>query len=448
MNNAADDKAIRARIATLKTRDALTGLYNRAQFIRLLDSALGKPSNDNIRALLYLRPDKFGDIDERFGPTASDALLRQLATLLREHLSSNCLLARFGGNVFLALVVRREAREVQTLAEQIIGSISGHLFEVDMLSTDMTASIGAVVLSAQAQQADDAISLAQAAARQARARGGNCLHFEESADAEDSQVARWARRISAALEGDGFHLVYQPMASLDGSPSFNYDVLLRMLDDEQQHVLPGEFIPAAERAGLMPKIDRWVIRRAFGLAASRHAEGKKTCIFVRLAEATLRDREFFAWLGLEALEHRLDRDSVVLQVAERVTERCLPMVRELAGVCTDLHLKLSLADPGPDGRCLKLVQELPLDFLVLQGDYIKGIEPSRLDALLSLAADKGVRVIATHIEGAADLARLYSLGVHYVVGFHVHEPDEEFAEDFCLPESDSQHSSRSSRSGG
>lgn len=110
--------------------------------------------------------------------------------------------------------------------------------------------------------------------------------------------------------------------------------------------------------------------------------------------------------------------------------------------------ELSLANTGLDGRCLELVQQLPLDFLVLHGEYIKGIEPGSLDALLSLAADRGIRVIATHIEGAADLARLYSRGVEYVIGFHVHEPEKEFAEDVCLPEWDSQHSPQSSGPGG
>ena len=438
MSQATDEKAIKARITKLKTRDALTGLYSRGHFLALLESALSKPAKGEARGLVYLRPDNFGEIDERFGPSGSDSLLKQLGAIFKDSMAKRCLVSRFGGNVFVALVVRENAEEVNSLAESLLTSVSYHMFEVDTLSTAMTLSVGTVILSSQTTSADEAVSLAQVACRQARREGGNTLHFDEPSDdayREEVEYAQWAKRINAALENDGFRLAYQPIASLDGSTNFSYDVLLRMLGEEGEDVLPGEFMPAAEAAGLMPAIDRWVIRSAFTAAAKRHAAGKKTRIFVRLAESTLRDKTFFNWLGLEALSHRLDRESVVFHLTEQVSERCLPIVRELGSTCVDLHLKLSLANSGVGGRCLQLVQDLTLDFLELDGEFIKESDPDDLDALLELAREKQLEVIATRVESAADLARLYSLGVDSVIGFHVQEPEQEITEGINLPES-------------
>ncbi len=431
----ADQQSKKTEAPPLATQDAATGLYTREHLLKILPPLLDKPVDEGSRALLYLRPDRFGEIDERLGPTASDALLQQLAARLKNHLAEKCLLSRFSGNGFLALVSRQDPADIKTLAEEIRESISAELFEVGAMSTALTVSIGVVVLPLQPQNIEHSISMVQAANRLARQSGGDALHFEEPNDDQyqhDAESARWSRKTSAALKRDGFRLLYQPIAKLDGSNSFSYDVLLRMIDEDDSEVSPGQFMPAAEQSGLMPEIDRWVIKHAFEVAAARHAEGKKTRIFIRLSEATLRDNRFCGWLGLEALKHRLDLDSVVLQLTEQVAERCLPTVRELSSICADIHLKLSLSFTGETARYLTLMRDLNLHFVVLEGSCVSNLEASLLNQLIKDARDSNTRVIASRVENATDLSRLYQLGVDYVTGFHVHRPEEDMADDVNL----------------
>ena len=425
------DAKLKQRLQALRTRDSLTGLYNRAHFLRFLQSALRDAPADGLRALLYLRPDGFGAIDARIGPSASDELLAQLAGVCKDVLTERSLLARFGGTVFVAMVQREDPAEFAAIAEQLLGIIAGRIFESGSQSASLTASIGLVILPPTLQSADEAVSLAQSAAALARQEGGNRVQLEQPDEQETQALAasiRRQKRIRAALQNDGFTLAYQPIADLDGSTSFSYDVLLRMQGEGGEEVLPGEFLPVAEAAGLMPQIDRWVIRRAFAVAARRFAGGKKTRVFLRVSEATLADPEFSGWLGLEALAHRLDRESVVLQLPDAIVENRLPLVRELATSCRDLHLQVSLASAGPALRCQRLLDEAAFDFLVLDGRFVKEEDRGALGSLVDKARSRDIQVIATQIESAADLAQLYSLGVDYVSGFHVQAPEEEMVE--------------------
>jgi len=431
MTKVRDDSKLRSRLLALRTRDSLTGLYNRAHFLRFLQSALQNDPGDGLRALLYLRPDGFGAVDARVGPSASDELLAQLAGVFKAELADRSLLARIGGTVFAALVQRDTVAEFTTVAGRLLAAIDERIFESGSTSAKLTASIGLVVLPEAMNSADEAVSLAQSAASLARQEGGNRLHMEQPDEAETQARAdaiRWQKRIRGALQNDGFNLVYQPIANLDGSTSFSYDVLLRLQDEGKSDVLPGEFLPVAEAVGLMPEVDRWVIRRAFDVAARRFAGGNKTRVFLRVSESTLADPEFSGWLGLEALAYRLDAESVVLQLGDELVENRLPLVRELATACRDLHLQVSLASAGPALRCLRLIQEAPFDFLVLDGNFLKSEDSSELRSLLAKAKSQDMQVIATQIESATDLAQLYSLGIDYVIGFHVQAPEEEMVE--------------------
>ncbi len=420
---------------TQANTDPLTGLYSREHILKLLPTLLSRPAEDGVRALVYVRPDRFGEIDERLGPTASDALLQKLAARLKAQLASKCLVSRFSGTGFLALVSRSETADIRSLAESIREDISAKLFEIGAESTSMTVSIGVLVLPRIPKSAEQSITMAQAANRIARQGSGDAVHIDEPDDEEykqDAEASRWARRTSEALKSDRFRLLYQPIAKLDGSNSFSFDVLIRMIAEDGKEVPPGDFLSAANHAGLMPEIDRWVIKNAFKVAAARHAKGKKTRIFVRLSEDTLRDSHFTGWLGLEALKHRLDLDSVVLQIPEEVIERRLPAVRELSAICGDIHLKLSMASSGEQLRYLNLVRELKLDFLVLDGSQGGHLDSPQLEQMIIAVKENNTRVIASRVEGAAQMSRLYQLGVDYVTGFYVHEPGQDMADDVHL----------------
>jgi diguanylate cyclase (GGDEF)-like protein len=423
-------------------RDSLTGLTSRGHFLEILEEALQQDRDSGARVALYLRPDHFGEIDERLGPRLSDALLKQLAHVIAGALSPGDTVARFGGTVFTVLLERPAFSEIHELAEKLRARVSETIFEMGKRSTGLTLSAGGIELSRASGDVDAAVSELQSVTRELRMEGGNALKIlrsrEQTSDTE-SQDAGWEEKIRWALNNDALHLAYQPIASLKGAINNNFDVLVRMRDEQGEEILPGEFLPAAERTGLAPAIDRWVIRRAFIVAAARCAEGKETRIFIRVSEAALHDPNFIGWLSEETLSHQIDPGGIVLQVSDLTAERSLSRVRELAGVCSGLHFQLSLALSGAAANSGLLAETIPMDFLVLSSAYVNSLsqpgERVQLDRLITTASARGVPVIAARVENATVLASLYSLGVDYVTGYHVHAPEHFMVEDILLPSS-------------
>ena len=235
-------------------------------------------------------------------------------------------------------------------------------------------------------------------------------------------------------------LVYQPIARLNGDRTDFYDVLVRLPGDDGAAVLPGEFLPAAERTGPMPRLDRWIIQQAFEVAADRCEKGLPARIFLRVAGVTLHDPEFFGWLGQEALGHKMDPGGIVMQVSEATAEGSIAQVREFADTCKDLQFQFSLATDGRGRNAAQLIDELPVDYVVLNGSLVQSLgddeRRGQAEKTMAAATSKKVPIIATGVERAATLAHLYHLGVDYVVGYLVQEPDLKMADETFMADLD------------
>lgn len=435
-----ENRDYQAEIAELQVRDSLTGLYNRNHFIRITSAEVKKERQGLVRALLYIRPDSFSSIDERFGPVASDAVLRVLGILIEEHLGKQGVVARFGGNIFTVLVMRRSFSDIRVLAEKLLAAISSSVFAAGPLSTSMTASIGLVELAESVTDSNLAFSLAQSAARQARQNGGNQLQVNESLERDDSgqlQDAGWVRKIRAALKDDDFRLVYQPIASLMGADNNSYDVLVRMLDEGQDEILPGEFMPAADRTGLMPDIDRWIIDKAFAMSAQRTDEGKPALLFLRVSRASLLEAGFSGWLIERQQQYHLQADSIVLQVSEKDAEHNISQVCMLAAVCKQLGFQFAISNVATSATCLQLIELIPMDYLIIDGCFTDNLDDAstcqKLKQIVATAQEKQVPTIASRVENAGELSALCRMGVDYIIGHHVQEPEEIIMDDVQLP---------------
>jgi diguanylate cyclase (GGDEF)-like protein len=429
-----------AKIAELQVRDSLTGLYNRKHFIRITSAEVKKEREGLVSALLYIRPDRFSAVDERFGPVGSDSVLRSMGLLIEDQAGKRSVVARFGGIIFTVLVVRRSFSEICKLAEDLVSEISTTVFSAGPLSTGITASVGLVELSESITDSTQAFSLAQAAAKQAREKGGNQLQINQSLEVDEDgklQDVGWVRKIRSALEDGDFHLVYQPIASLMGTDNNSYDVLVRMLDQQRDEILPGEFMPAAERTGLMPALDRWIIEKAFSMSRQREAEGKPSLLFLRVSETSLRDEGFAGWLREAQKLHHVAANSIVLQVSESVAEGNLAEVCALATVCKQLGFQLAVANVGSGANSLQLINLVPMQYVVIDGCFMEDLEDPaqrlQLDQIVAAAREKQVLTIASRVENALALSALYRMGIDYVVGYHVQEPEETIMDNVHLP---------------
>jgi diguanylate cyclase (GGDEF)-like protein len=434
-----ENGAIREELAELRMRDSLTGLYNRGHFYRFASAAVKKHREDAVQALLYIRPDHFSGIDERIGPLASDALLKSIADLINECAGRNTVVSRFGGNVFTILLVRRSIYEIRQLAEKLVEAIANSAFAAGDQTTQITVSVGMVELTTGIKDTAQAFAMAQKASRNARSKGGNCLHIENSAEEEAASREddrRWVRKILSALVEDDFQLAFQPIAGLMASRENITDVLVRMLDKEGQEILPGEFMPAADRAGLMPDIDKWVIGQALSLATERQESEQPLILILRISEPSLMDPGFESWLATEFGKYSLEPGTIVFQVTEAIAEQHWQLLQSLSACCQKINCGLAIAHFGMSDNCMQLLEDLKLDYLIFDGSFMEDLNDAsrklRLEQIAAQAKEKEIPTVATRVEDSAALTALCQMGVDYIQGYHLQEPEVEITENVFM----------------
>jgi diguanylate cyclase (GGDEF)-like protein len=426
-----ENRALKTQMAHLRVRDPLTGLYNRQHFMRLLKAELETERPALVKALIYIRPDQFSSIDARYGPEDSDALLKRLAEEIEKSCDRNSVAARFGGNVFTLLVLSSSMDEVNTRCQQLIDNIGKKVFNPGGQATIVTLSVGVVELRSGIDNSNRAFLLAQAANQQARAAGGGQVCIDNTQaddhDAAENQDGIWLKRIRRALQQDQFQLVYQPIANLGDDANNCQDVLLRLQNDSGEAIAPAEFLPAAQRGGLMPEIDRWVISAAFAKSAQRESESKPAQMFLRLSEDTLLDDEFEAWLGHHYGDSRLVDNAIILQINEDDAARNAGRLRSLSDLCQALGMGIAISHFGVAPNCMQILELIPLSYVIIDGLFLGNLNDEerlkQLEVIVTSAHEQAIPVIASQVENARELAVLCSIGIDYVLGYIVQEPD-------------------------
>jgi diguanylate cyclase (GGDEF)-like protein/PAS domain S-box-containing protein len=427
-----DTSQYEEQMAEIARRDPLTGLYHRHYFVEVLTEEVGHDEPGASRALYYLKPDKFSVVEERVGLLASDQVLKQLAELLKQHLADSDLPARFGGNIFTAIVQRGSFRDVEALAERIREAVAKHVFSASSGSTPMTVSIGIADLSAAAGKDPSAlIAMGQQAVDEARKAGGNRSKVWAPAEVDKAGQmtdAGWVKRITAALKEDKFQLAYQGIASLQGDATDMMDVLVRMVGDDGKEIMPGEFMPAAVRNGLMVGIDRWIAVHALRVAVERAKTRDGTKVFLRLSDQSLTDPQFGAFLAKTIADLRVPKGALVLQVAEKSAVKHLKETQALSAAAQQLGCGFALEHFGVGHEPLRLLDYLKPDFVKVDGSYMAviGHDDSKrafVKELISSVKAAGILTIAERVENANVMALLWQLGADFIQGNYVQEPE-------------------------
>jgi PAS domain S-box len=273
------------------------------------------------------------------------------------------------------------------------------------------------------------------ARQQAHAEGGNRVRAHSPAwqEAEDEQSDNfWAERVRQALDNKQFYLVFQPIVSLHGEVSERYEVLLRMKDEEDQEVLPGKFLPIAERRGLMPQLDQWVIGAAIRVLTEQRQAGKKTMFFVKVSGTSLGGETLLSWIKSQLKEARLQGDSLVFEITESAAVTHLRQAKNFLRGIKQLHCGFALEQFGTGLNSFQLLKHLPADFLKLDGSLIQELGSSQgnrehIKSLTETAHAMGKQLIAPFVENANGLAVLWQCGVNFIQGNFLQEPDQVLA---------------------
>jgi EAL domain-containing protein (putative c-di-GMP-specific phosphodiesterase class I)/GGDEF domain-containing protein len=436
------EPAVRLRIATQKRDvetltgqlekamrlDAATGLLRRGAFLEQAAAQAGQALKAGLRAVVYFEPDKLAALEGELGVVVAEDLVDSVGRHLRDQLQPGDAAGRVASHGFAVLVERGNLRDLEAWANGALQRIAEAVFNAGDKSVSLTCSAGTTPLSAQGGPITSALESAVRAARAAASAGGNRLQLPEQqrkrADAEDVDRT-WAGRIKSALMANRFRLVQQPIASLVGDGATMFDLVVRMLDDKGNELLPSEFIAAAQRTDLIKNIDRWVIGAAMALCVSR----KPRRVFVRLSRSTMRDPTLGPWLAQQLKASGAEARRIVFELHEEVATAHLKETKALEAMVRPLGFQLAIENFGSGRDPAQLLTHVPLNFVKIDGALMQGLANDRkiqdqVKALVQKARDQGISTIAERVEDANTLAVLWQIGVEFVQGYFVNSPEE------------------------
>ncbi len=403
--------------------------YQRAHFLKLLEERVAGDGKSGVSVLAYLRPDRFGELKDEIGPLASEELLVQLASLIRGIDQPKDLLGRFGGTDFTMYLERGTLRDVEAWAENALAVINTHIFEVADHSVSLTCTMGIAEAASGTTDIDYLIRCAETALKRGRQRGGNEVVLEETSD-EDTRTQRydeiWVRHIKSALMDNRFRLLHLPIGSLSGESKVLFDTLVRMVDEQGNEVMPGEFMPAAARSKLMKNIDRWVVGASFSYCAS----GKPGTVFVRLSAESITDASLPEWLDQQLDQHRVSPDRLVFEVAETDATHHMKDTKTTAERLQAMGFGFAIEHFGLSRDPEQLLSHVTADYVKIDGMYIRSTgkrDHGILKGMAALCKELGVISVAEMIETKDQAERLRRLGINLGQGYFYGRPKSELA---------------------
>ena len=414
----------------LASHDLLTDLPNRQALQDALPQAIQQARHGRAGALLLLGLDNFKVINDTAGHAAGDRLLREVALMLQTVLLPTDLLARVGGDEFAMLLDDSPPSRVREIAEHMRGALDEFRFVDNGRTFTLTGSVGMVLMDGELG-AERLLAVADAALLHAKQVGRNRVVLFRDEDARREALAEtnyWATRLKDALREEQLMLYFQPIVRLANGALEHYEVLLRLREPDGRIVPPGAFLPSAERFGLMPAIDRWVVGRA--LATLRARAGLR--LFVNLSGASLAHEELLDEVEALIESAGLEPGRLAFEITESVAMGNPARVRHWMQRLKQAGCQFALDDFGVGFSSFAYLQLLPTDYVKIDGSFVRDLDTNPtnralVEAICAVAHTLGKETIAEWVENASIAALLRGLGVEFGQGYFWGKPMAEIA---------------------
>jgi diguanylate cyclase (GGDEF)-like protein len=405
--------------------DELTGLPNRRAFDRALHDRLAAAGRREAElAVLVIDLDHFKEVNDTLGHHAGDRVLTDVAARLRGAVRDHDVLGRLGGDEFAALMPGREAAAA---AASRIAAALARPFSVDGIEVEMTASIGTAVFGEHGADATTLLRQADVAMYQAKSGRSGHEFYASERDGHTRDRLKMVGELRAAVHAGALALHVQPKVALPGGELIGVEALVRWPHPERGLVPPGEFVPIAERGGLMRPLTAWVLDEALRLRAGWAEGGLEVPVAVNVSASNLLEPDWVDEVAAALERHAVAPDALVLEITEDVLmadpERALEVVAALAAT----GVRLAVDDFGTGYSSLAYLKRLPLDELKIDRTFIADLVRDPADAAIvqatvHLGLRLGLDVVAEGVEDAETLARLAACGATAAQGFHVARP--------------------------
>jgi diguanylate cyclase (GGDEF)-like protein/PAS domain S-box-containing protein len=432
-HDVSEARELNRRLSYHASHDVLTGLVNRREFENRMERALkSAKARETSYALCVLDLDQFKIVNDTCGHSAGDALLGQVGALLKSKVRWRDTLARLGGDEFGILLESCSLDEAMRTAEALREAVRNFKFTWEERTFRLGASIGVVPISADNADVASVLSAADSACQAAKEAGRNRVHSFEENDIDLMRRRRemqWAARINNALEEGRFELFRQTIMPLQKTEAgAHYELLLRMRDEAGKIVGPDNFMTAAERYGITPSIDRWVIENAFRWLVSEADEREKlTMCSINLSGQSLGDDKFLPYVIDQFHRSGLDATKICFEITETAAIASFSQANRFIQALKELGCKFALDDFGTGLSSFGYLKHFPVDYLKIDGSFVKEILHDPIDREMVRSINEighltGKQTIAEFAENQEIINMLQSLGVDYAQGYGVSQP--------------------------
>ncbi|MEO8758125.1 MAG: EAL domain-containing protein [Devosia sp.] len=424
-------RRIEGELSWHAAHDYLTGLPNRRSFEQSLQVMMADPRSR--LTLMFLDIDQFKLVNDSGGHAAGDELLRQVATFVPKYLRPSDVLARLGGDEFGLILADCSPDNGLALAQRIQEAFEQIDFVWQGQHHAVSASIGLVQLEGSRLSVAEALRAADLACYIAKEKGRNRVYVhapDNVAEAEMSTDMGWVQRLHRALEEDRFELYAQPIIPTIASngDGEHVELLLRLREGNNGELIPpGAFIPAAERFGVMPAIDRWVVKAALKTIAARGRLADRSTYSINLSGATLNDDLFEGFLCDALASSGVAPELLCFEITETSAVANLDRAAAFMETMRLVGCRFALDDFGVGMSSLTYLKRFPVDYLKIDGSFVRDMltdkyDRATIEMINHLAHVAGKKTIAEFVATPAILAALTEIGVDYLQGYAIARP--------------------------
>ena len=429
-------RLIARQLSHQATHDPLTGLVNRSEFERRLARVLANAAEErDEHAVCFLDLDGFKRVNDACGHLAGDELLRQLSDVMRDRMRARDTLARLGGDEFGLLLEHCGLPRAARIAEEIRKAIGAYRFTFGSQTYAVAASIGIVPIRAGLRRPSDVVRAADAACYLAKHSGGNRIQISVS-QRRVSGVARdqeWSRRVVRAVEENRFRLYAQRLDPLDHGDDRapRLELLLRLDEGCGELLAPRAFLPVARRHGLMPTVDRWVVREAIHRLSGwqrAHPGAESVIVAINLDDETVTAGTLLPLVQAELAMTGVRPHALCFEVSESVVVAYPAASAKFLRDLRAAGCQTTLDHCGSGMAAFTLLRRLRPDYLKIAGHIVRGLARDPVQRALATALNEvghvlGLKTIGVQVESQRVLARLRRMGVDYAQGFGIGRPE-------------------------
>jgi diguanylate cyclase len=424
------------------TIDELTGLLNRRGFINALNDHLKfHKRNKQIAALLFIDLDQFKNINDSMGHDAGDELLKNVAIILKDSVRETDIVGRFGGDEFvIGLLDIAAPEDAAGISNKIINEISKP-FVINQMEVFIGASVGITLFPDDAEILADLLRNGDNAMYQAKKKGKNCyVFYEQKMEEKAKRKMLLNSSLHNALKNNEFKLLYQPQVLSKTGEVIGAEVLIRWQRSEQGMISPSEFIPIAEKNGLIVPIGEYVLFEGCKQTKYWHDLGyKKITISVNFSVKQFQQRNIVETIKNAVKESELNPKFLKVEITESLLMINIKETIEKLKKLKDFGIESSIDDFGTGYSSLKYLQQFPVSHLKIDKAFVDNVvEDSTIaSTVINLGKNLNLQVIAEGIENKKQNEKLMDLGCNHAQGYLFGEPmtADDF-EDYCKENSE------------